>query len=212
MAPWDDAIVVQVEVDTELVSLLKDAEEREFATLTSEDNISFSSPGILSPYELGGFTPLSTGSPTPSDLSTVPKTTDVLNAVSATLADHCQDLKRPRGQLSEDEGDAASLKPPQQSRKAAKSAKQKEYRRIKRRMEATTNDVLQYSTPDVRPQVAAKYDNPQRIRATYADASTLLARSADVGPNRPAARTHYDFDDLVNNQRFKYVQIDSNQR
>ena len=189
-APWSKPRVVQSNVDVELLHLVAQAEEDEHEMLSALDD----SPESFSPYEFGGISPLSSICPSPSTAPDSIYTEDVLNGGSKVLAGK----KRVE---AEDEH--------QQTRAEFRKEAKRRRKNAKKNAEAARRDLLDENTRDVRPNVAAKYDRPLKIRVADVQAALAIARSSDIGLNRPADTKLYDFKAIVSQPGWKYVEIDS---
>lgn len=171
--------------------------------------------GIHSPFEIGGFSPIVTVPSTPQAASSTVPTKDLLDAASWSLEDDSPACgsKRPWPNESDDEvgGEPVKLSRKEISRTERRN-EMAEIRKAKRAVEAKARNAVRDPTPDVRDNVAAKYDTPRKVRASMIQAALLIARSSDIGPNRPAETSLYDFDDLRNRPGWKYIQIDASER
>lgn len=202
---WPGLEEIEVDVDEDLLRMIAEAENREFALLSKEYSGTSSSTCATSPFDSGGVSPLSSGPPTPTQPTPL-DTQDILHEVSAVLE---RIPERCGAKRSRDNEDADAHEPSKLSRKARRAAERAEFRTAKRREEALKKDVLTQRVADVRPSVEERYQTARAIQASFVVAALAIARSGYTGINRPADTIPYDFDDLVNRRKFKYVKIDA---
>lgn len=185
-APWSKPRVFESAVDMDLLRLIAKAEENEHALLEDlDEHLPFS------PYEQGGVTPASSVCSTPRSTTSL-YTEDVLQGVNEVLAGQ----KR----LRDEDGQGTGRT---EFRKAAKKMRKK----ARKQADALSRDVLDETTPDVRSKTAEKYDRPLKIRVADVQAALFIARSSDVGSNRPAATELYSYKQCIS-QGWKYIKID----
>lgn len=200
---WPDIETIVVEVDIDLLQMVAEAENREFASLSQENSDDPCGVSAASPFESGGVSPLSSGPSTPTHINQM-STEDVLLGVNAVLSATSEHSGLKRSRI-----DDRSEVPPKISRNAKRAAERASFRTTKRREAATNKDVLTEKIADVRPAVEDRYESPRLIQAPYVIAALAIARSGYTGINRPADTTPYDFDNLVNERKFKHVKIDA---
>lgn len=135
------------------------AEVDKFNRLSASDTPSDECPWSFSPYEFGGVSPLLSIAPTPRTEANPITTEDILKYVSEKLGG-CQDNCGEICSCSHDQGGIDLLPMSRTQRRTANfSGRRKANRRVKLRQQNITKE----PTKCVRPQVAAKYDQPCKI-------------------------------------------------